>query len=322
MTTCETPKLRLRRAIRFTDMTTLRTFTARIPRVHDSSGYPCKTSLVLDKVSELVERPRMQNCSLLTPSRDPGTDTAQILQRDPATSAFSLGNDLLGNYVIGVSGEPCFLAGELLEVTPCGAASTLLELATEPRSTAANVSDAGTRERLAIRGSSDDLDAQVDPEKRIDFLQWRVVNIANRNQVELPIVVEQVSLSQLRSQQFNMVRAALVSQLAPTVNRPDTNVLILEVAQDVAVVGESSPSPEVRLLVLVYGIGVGDFTNRPNDYFGSKSEPFSGFVVTEIVESVLAEHFRLPSLLADPVATIVGTLQGFEQARLLPFVCN
>src|SRR5271166_1518658 len=119
-------------------MTTLRAFTARIPRVHGSGGYPRKSSLVLDKCSELSESPRMQNGSLLVPNRYPATDAAQLFERHTPVSVFSFGNDLLGNDVIYIGREAVLTTGKFPELTTASTSALTLQLGAQPSIPIAN----------------------------------------------------------------------------------------------------------------------------------------------------------------------------------------
>src|SRR5258706_15970482 len=98
--------------------------------VYDRHPGPCR--LVGDVLAELVERPRVQRDPLGPSEPYPVADAAQVFQGDPAAGAFGLGHDALSDAVVGVGGEPGFLAPALLQQPLGGFGADGLEFGTEP----------------------------------------------------------------------------------------------------------------------------------------------------------------------------------------------
>lgn len=137
----------------------------------------------------------MQNCTLLTPSRYPSSDVAQILDCDTPASAFSFGNDLLCYYVIGIGRETLLTAAEFPEFTTASPSSLGLQLTTKSAVPKADAFDGFAAITPAIRISSDLSDSDVNAEPLIDFFEGGFFYVAGDGQIPLISVVDEIGFA-------------------------------------------------------------------------------------------------------------------------------
>lgn len=176
-------------------MATLRTFTARITGIDNGDRYPCEASLVLDKLSELRKSPRMQNSTLLTPSRYPGADAAQMFERDSFPSVFSFGNDLLGYDVINIGREAVLSAGQFPELSASSSRPLPLQFGAKTPVAVANSFYGVTGVGSAIRIRSDVGDTKVDAKPFVHFPKTRLFHVAGDSQIPLAAMVNKIGLA-------------------------------------------------------------------------------------------------------------------------------
>lgn len=96
---CSTGEPRLTRAIGLLAVPTGGTGAARVARVHEDDRDTSKARLVRDERPQLIEGPGVQCCPVAAPNGYPLPNPLEVFQRDSATCALSLGNDLLADDV-------------------------------------------------------------------------------------------------------------------------------------------------------------------------------------------------------------------------------
>jgi hypothetical protein len=79
-----------------------RTSETCVSRVDQIDPDTLLSSFVLNDGSQLTEGPGMKVATLGLPGSDPGADFPEILEGDPASSAFGLRDQVLGNGMIDV----------------------------------------------------------------------------------------------------------------------------------------------------------------------------------------------------------------------------
>src|SRR5215472_3357541 len=95
VSTRQTAEYRLAAPIPSLDVATTGTLAGGIARIDKNNRNSGQFRLVGDKRPELMERPAVQNDSLLSPNRYAVTNVAQIFELDSATAALGLSSDLL-----------------------------------------------------------------------------------------------------------------------------------------------------------------------------------------------------------------------------------
>lgn len=297
-------------------MTTITAFSAGVSRIYRDKRHSGERRFISQKYPQLIERPTMQNPSLLTPSPDPVTNAVESFDSDSASGVFSVCNDLLGNAVVCVSDKGFLFAGNLLEMPFGRFRSALLEFCAEPGAATAHIGDMSTGVSLPVRRSRNDLYSEVHSDPFVYDCQRRIVHIANGNQVELALVKDEIRLAALHGNDIQFVGSCLVGEFAATVQRPNTDVLVFEVPKRHLGIRKRATPLKPKLHMLCERVGLSDLTDGPNYHLRPKSEPFTRLVIAEGMQGVLPERLFSPSLFADPVAAIVGSLQSFEQTSV------
>ena len=277
-------------------MTTLRTFTARIARVHNSHSYPRKTSLVLDKLSELAERPRMQNCSLLPHSRYPVPNAPQFFNCDASSSVFSLGNDLLGNDMVHIGRETILSSCKLPEFTVAPTRPLTLQFGSEFATPIANAFYGVTGVGTSIRVRSDLGHTEVHPQPFVYLPQGRFFHITRDAEIPLATVMNQVGLALALLELFDLTSSGYVSDRLPTPESPDVNLAFLAEAKYPVIIGNGASFGEPTLGALVDFVSVCNFGKHANCELGCEFELLPGGMVERFLEGEVGEHLDVPRL--------------------------
>jgi len=303
----------LRGAIRFIGMATLRAFTACVPRVNSSLDYPRKSSLVLDKVSELSERPRMQNCSLLSPNRDPVSDTAQLLQRDPSPSVFSVDNDLLGYDMIHIGRKATLTTGQLPELTTAPTSPLSLKFGAKTPVPVANSFYGITGVGSSIRIRCDIGNPKVDAKPFVYFPKGRLFHVAGDSEIPFPAMIDQVGFALTLLELFDLTRSGRIWNCLSPAHGPDVDVRFLTEAQYSVIVGNGPSLPKYPLSLFVYLVGIGDFGKYTNRELRCEFVQPSGGMIKRLLEGEVLEDLDFPSLSAKPVRALVAPMKSTEQ---------
>src|SRR5262252_5187656 len=189
------PKLVLGLAILFGAVAAGSAGSAGVAGIDGSQRYASERGFVREKEPQLRERPGVQNCPLLAPGLDPFADAHQLLDGDPAPGAFSFGNDLLGNAVIDVSGEPPLTPRQLLQPPFGGAGLLLLELGPQPAVAVAHGFDFAPAVPVAVRVAGNVGDAEIHTQKFARLYGSGGGKINRAVQVELSLSEYEIGLS-------------------------------------------------------------------------------------------------------------------------------
>src|SRR5215469_17020167 len=159
------PKLGLAWAVALHAVATAGARPACASRVHGDYRYSGHLGLVLHEQAQLRERPRVQNCSLLSPGLNPRADVLEVLKRDAALGAFSFNNDLLGNVVVYPGGETALFPRKGLQSALRRARLFLLKVSPQSPVTVTDGLYLRTGMPLAVGIGGDVGHSKIDPEE-------------------------------------------------------------------------------------------------------------------------------------------------------------
>jgi hypothetical protein len=307
----------------FGDMSTTWTRPGGIPRIYKDYRYSSTAGLILDLVQQAGETPRAMRRPLVAANRYPSPNALEVLKSDYSTSALRLGNDSLGDAMVNVFGEPPFLASQLLEEPLRRLGSFLLEFSPEASIAMANSVDVGMGRGvdLAVRIDGDVLDAEIDAKELPEVLRLGFFYLAGGEEVEVSITVDQVTFTNLGLEKFPVPVAADEGNRLPASYRPDGNVnsspVLEPPSKDAGVVGKCAVRLKHALLVLVYLVGVSNFSEGSNNDLSRQIELSSDLMVEGFVESVLSKGLMFPRPLANGIACGIGPLKGREKELML-----
>lgn len=294
-------------------MATLRAFTAGVARVHHYEWYARQCRFVGQEVSELRKGPRMQNCSLLTPSRYPGADVPQFFDCDTPTSAFSVCDDLLGYDVINIGREATFASTEFPEFAARSSRQFLLEFSSKVAMSEADAFDGIAAVAAAIRVSCDLGHTQIDAEPLVYLLDGRLHGIAGNSQIPFPAMVEKIRLALPGFQEFLLARSGDVGHGLPATQRPNVDGVLCPEAKNAIVIGDCPSFSELTFPLFVELVGIRDFGKHANRQLRIEFELCAGWMVERLLKFKVRENLDLPRFATKPVCAFIGTMQRSQE---------
>jgi hypothetical protein len=310
-----TEKLRLAFPVSLINVAALRASSRGVAWIDEfnlDSGSLC---LVQDKTLQLVKRPAMQTTALSFTSPYPDTDTAQILQSDPASGAFCSTNYLLRNYVVYVASEPLLLAPPATHQTLCGLRAFFLEFAPQADVPSPVVVDGRSGETLAVRRVRNSHETQVNSDPFESLGLFLIGNVHRREQEPFFIPVNQISLAFLKSDQFPVMVSANERDFQSPVERPDARETLIHVPrQDAQIVRDRAMFAKLAANLVVNLVGVGNLGVEPDNDLSRKRELIADSPVKRFVKIVLAELFNLPSQFTEAIACFISHLQSAQES--------
>lgn len=308
------PKLVLGLSVLFGGMAAPGALSTGVSRVYSDQRNASKFGFVRQELTQLIERPRMQNCTLLAPSRNPFANTSQVFDCQSASGAFSLSNDLLGNSVIHASRKTTFTTRYPFKFSLRRARLLLLKF--RPQSTVAKAYafHFGARIAFAIRSADDVRNAEVDAEK----IGWSdggtFRNINRAMQIELPFTEDEISLAFDAVEPFFLILA--VDQRddnASLRQRPEAYAIQALEREDSLVVGDRAMRLKNRANLFIAGKAFHGFPDGPDGHLRGEPEPLTNLPVCELMYRRLAEYLRIESAVGGERCRFVGTLHRFKQ---------
>src|SRR6201987_3129846 len=246
----------------FCDVSTSAAFSRSIAWINQHEQHSGQGRFIGDKEPQLREGPTMQNRPLLAPSPDPKANTPEVLQDNRPLCAFSASNNLLGDYVIGVSGKTSLFTGELLQTPFSRASLLLLQFGPQATATVTNRTSLTAAVALTIRIASDVHHAEVHAKSVGRLSGYRFFYFACRSQV---------------------------------------------------IIGYTPEQTKAAFTVSIRLVGLGHLRDTAHDHLRSQAELFPRPSVGDMVKIVSPKLLRIPSLLGEPVATLIGLMNGGQQ---------
>lgn len=308
-------------AIAFIDTATSRARAAGIPGINQDQRYTCPSCFVVDKLTQLKERPAMQRGSLTLSNRYPSADAFEVFQGNSASSALSVSHDALADRVVHISGKTRFLLGSLIQSAFGRLSSLGLQLLAESAIAMTYIVYLRRRVHMAVGVYSNVRHSQVNAHHVSDINRLRLLNLAGGKEVELAVNQRKVSFSVSVTQKVILPGAADKGHLLTTAQTPDRNDLIWQApVEDSVIVGNRAVLVESSSLPVIQPVGIGHLADAANHYLSRQGERGSCLSIGEFVESKLAKGLGLPSCAADGVASGIGGLQRLTQQPGLSFI--
>lgn len=252
----------------------------------------------------------MQNCTLLAPSRDPGADATQILERDTATSAFSLGNDLLGNDVIYIGRKAILQSCQLPEFAVCPSRPLTLQFSSESAVPVANAFYGVAAVGSTIRIRCDIGNPKVDSKPFVNFPKGRFFHVTRDPEIPLSAMVDQVGLALTLLELFDLARTGHILNVLPAPNCPDVDVRFFAEAQYSIIVGNGPGLPEYPLSLFVEFVGICNLGKYANCELGIEFELLTRRMVEGLLKGEVGKDFDLPRLGTKPVRTGIAPMES------------
>ena len=321
--TRKTEELGLAFTIGFIAVTARRTSSGTVSRVYKDHGNARLICLVNDKPLQFVKSP-IAHLPTHFPRKSRGSfpNPLEVFQSECLTGRKCRSHKLLTDSVVQPAGVTPRLAAHLFERTLRPFRPCFLQVRTMGANTATGRLNAFARIGTACAIGGNFNDAKVNPQNALRLNQRRVGKAHRRQQIEVAIDKGEVTFPLLKSQKAALILTAHERQFQPAVNRPDGNLSSVCVpAQDTVIVGNRACRLKRAPGALVQLVGVGHFTDTPNDDLSGKTRSNALDSVLPFVKRVLAEGLVLPSPRADTVTNGIGGLHGALQGVRL-FGCN
>jgi len=310
----------LRLTISFINRATLRTGTRSVARVNQCYQHARQLRLVLDKLSQLIERPGVVLPPLAVPNSDSVTDTAQIFQSDTPASVFSLCNNALTDNMVDMGRKTGFFTGTLLEKARGSLRPLRLKFAPEFSVAFSETIDLIPGVGLPVRVGGDIHNAQVNAKELRRVIGGRFLDLAHLVKVEIAVAINKVGFPTAVLKKLSLLTSGYKWNLQSAVKRPDRNKLVSYLPGEDAFVISDAPMPiESARGLPVNLVGISNLSQYPNHYLSRESKPTPEVIVEEMVQVVLAKSLGLPSMAADIVGSIIHSLQCLHQRLVLLF---
>lgn len=314
----QTKESRLARPISLIDVSALGALPAGVPRIYQDQRDTSENRLVLQKRPELRERPTMQNITLLLPNRYPLANSTKIFYLDAAPGAFSLRNDLLGNYVVGVRGKTLFFAREFFQSALRCASVLFLKVTAQPSMSMADRLECLTAVPDAIGSRCDFIDSEIYAKEILYVRHQRIINITGCSQVKSSTMQDKISLSLLRFKQSGLTLPRGILHPQSTSRTQYANGRSTGKSQVFMIVGNCPVLAKCALRLFVQLVGVGHLADSPNNQLARKREGRTGFVVAQSVNGVLTKHLGFPSPIGNPITAFIDRFKRLlQQSHLL-----
>jgi hypothetical protein len=289
------------------DVPALGTGAGSVAWVNEYHRNPSETSLVLDKYSQLPERPRVQRPPLVPSNPNPSANPTQVFERDAGLRALGSADDALADNVVRLARHTSLSAPTFLEEPLRGLCALRLKARAHtlvPVTKAVKVS-AGVGLTLRIHG--DILDTQIYPKPVFRNAGWRLLDLHRGEQVESAVSVEQIGLSTPGAEQrLGSLIAHEWDALSPSYGPYGDFRTFHPPREDAIVEGDGPERLESTPPPLVEPVAIGDLRQKPDDHLGTGRKPFLDLVVAVLMEFVLAKRTALRGYLRNVVGRIIG----------------
>lgn len=289
-----------------------------IAGVNEFDQDPRQLCLVLDKASQLKERPRVVLPPLTPANRYPVTNTTQVFQSDTPVSVFGLCNNSLTDSVIDVSNKPSLFTRTLLKQTFGCLRIFGLKFSSYFSMTFPETVDLTAGVSLPIGVGGDIDDTKVNAEKLFGVSHGRFFHLAGLEKIECTISVDEVSLPHKVMEKNQLPFSSNEGNPEPSVKSPNRDESVGHLpGEDTLVIGntamfiEGAPGGAASL------ISIRHLSQDSHHNLGREAEPTAEVVVEKVVQVILAKGLRLPSTLADIVGGIIHTLKRLLECLIL-----
>lgn len=323
VTTRTTPKLILT-AILLCAIAALGASPAGVSRVNSDQQNSEQFGLVLQETAQLRERPGMQNCSLLSPSRDPVTDALEVFNGDSASSAFSGGNDLLADVVINPRGESSLTSRKRFQ-SALGCSGVLaLQLISQSTASITKALYGSSAMSVPVRVTSDISHTEVNSEE-VGRGYWCFAReIHGAMQIKSFIAKYQIGLTFDPIEALCLVLPVEQRENHPLIGQcPKANSIDTTKSHNALVIGDSSVRFEYRSLgfaMLAVLEVLYSFPDGAHCHLRGQAKTGAYLIVSQLLDARGAEDFGVKSQPSGERSGLVKPLHRQEQPLALLYI--
>ena len=307
----------LRRAVTLIDTTAYGASARGVSWVNQFHDHTDEAGLVLDKASELAERPGVMLSPLALANRDPVSDAREVFKGNTATGVFGLRNNPLTEHVVDISGKTCLFARTLYQ-KPLGCLRAVgLEFPSQfgmAFSQTVHLAS-GVGFSVGIGGNIDD--AKVDAQKALGVVGVWFGGIDHHGQVEGLISEDKVGLPDNAVESRFLVGTDAHGYEFSSLKGKDGYPVGALPGEDTLVIDHGAVGLESVNLGLILAVALDHLTDNPDCHLCRKTIMLTKVAICKVVELHLRGCISLESKLRDVVAGLVESLHRFKQGLIL-----
>lgn len=300
------------------DVSTLSALPGRVAGIDEDQRDASTFRLVSNERTKLAESPVAQSRALIATGRYPAADALEAFKSDPASGAFSVQHDSLGNHVIGVFLEPRLFAGQFPEFS-------FGTLGAEPLQTipAALLPSPLLLDHISgiagpVAVSSERDDAEVDAQPVLSFKLVGLRDIAGRREEPFSTNEAEIDLAFAVGHQSLLVLTHYNGNYNATFDGPQTDrAAVFDETNDPIIIGLRGIHAEDRCNLAVDLEGIRHLGDRPDGGLSGQTESAAYLDISQFVQVVLPERLSIEPSLGQPGTGFITARQGRLQARCL-----
>lgn len=305
------------------NVSTFRTASTCIPRVHVSDWYSCNFSFVLNKALELVESPRMDYSSLVTTfNRYSQSDAFEVFKSYSSKSVLSLLNNPFGDYMVYCCGKSVFFSASLLEQTLSRFCSFSLKFTSDFGVSASCSVEFFSKPSFAITISGYVSNANINAEKVFRSEGFCLRNFDCGGKIELPLSENKVCLPSDSIHSRLLIRTYLHWDFLSASYGEYGYGFKSFPREDTLVINYCAMSVKCRLDCFGEFVGISDFADCSDSYLRGELESFSDFTVNKVMELPIVESSSFKGYFGNIVASGVEAFHSLKESVELGFVWN
>src|SRR5574343_267571 len=190
-----TNKLRLRFPVSLINMPAMAASTAGILRIDQNHRNANNLGFVLNKTPKLIKRPFFKSFTLCFSNSLPAVKTLQIFKGNRTTGIFSKLNNLLRNYMVGVTFKTCLSARDFLEMSFGRLTTTTLKFGFNCGSFLSNNINLFSRKHIAVAIGSNVNNTHINTKRSLWVNGCSVRKLYNKTKKKISFVVNQIGLT-------------------------------------------------------------------------------------------------------------------------------
>lgn len=301
----------------FINTATYRTCARGVTGVNQFNHDPSEFGFILDKGSQLSEGPRVLLSPLAMSNRDSGTDTLEVFKGDTPSSAFSLFNNPLRDYVVDISSEALFLFRAFHEKSFGLFGAIGLKSGAKFSMAFSKPVDLPPTVDFSIRVGSYIYNTKVNTNEAVRLIWCRLRGVNHNCQIEDALTENKVGLSHLPINSGFLVSTNPDRDNLTAVECEDRNSIQAFPGKDALVVDHSSVWLEEVLSIHICLIALRNFGYSPYGHLGRKIIVLTKVAIDNMVEIVLPESFTVKSNITSVVAGFVKPLHHLKERLVL-----
>ena len=269
--------------------------------------------------AELAKRPVGQAVAMFAPGRYPSADMGQFLDRNSAPGAFSINHDSLRDYMVGMFLEPRLFSREFFEPPFSSLGTAPLQGSAASGELGTNTLDLGTIVNLAIAGSCDIDDSEINAEPVFSLEGFGFRDVAGASEKPFSSHQTEINFTLAEGQQVALVLPSDKADLHSPFGSPDRYGIITAEAKDSFIVWLCGVGPENGGDFAIDFESIGNLSDGTNGGLRSEVKLGASSCIGKFVQIELPKNASRNSLSGERCAGLIAPLERCLQDSSLRF---